>query len=100
MELRSKGKVLFLALAVCMVFSIVFTEFFAADDHEHDCIGEGCPICLQIQTAAYFLKILKMAGITVFSAFVLVFLIKIPLKHTDFTPCPHSSVTLKVRINT
>ena len=100
MEIRSKRKMLFLALAICIIFAVVFTELLASDDYEHDCVGEGCPICLQIQMTANFLRTLKMAGFTVFFAFVLIFLVQTPKKFTEFATLLYSPVALKVRFNT
>ena len=100
MEIRSKRKTLFLVLAICIIFSVSFTEFLAADDYEHDCVGEGCPICLQNQMTANFRRTLKMAGFTVFFAFVLIFLVQTSKKLTEFVLLPYSPVTLKVRFNT
>ena len=56
MVLRSKGKVLFLALAVCITLSVVFTAALTALILDHECIGDGCPFCLQIAMAKIFLK--------------------------------------------
>ena len=100
MELRFKRKALFLSLAVCIIFTVSFTEFLTADYYEHDCIEEGCPICLQIQMVANFLRTLKMASFTVFFASVLIFLAQTSKKLTEFVLLPYSPVTLKVRFNT
>jgi len=100
MELRSKGKMLFLAMAVCITLSVVFSGTFAATILGHECIGDGCPYCQQITMAKIFLSTLKLAGVTFFAALCLIFLTHISPKYTDFPSCPFSPITLKVRFNT
>jgi hypothetical protein len=99
MELRPKGKALFLALAVCIAFSVVFAEALIADDIDHDCTGEGCPFCLAIETAHNFLKNLKMGGMAVFLAVGPAFSAQTPLQFTDSPLSFNSPVALKVRFN-
>ena len=102
MELRSKVKVLFFALAVCIAFSIISAETLAADDHyhDHDCIGEECPFCLAIEATLGFLKILSLALLTLFLAARLSFPAQTPQKFTGFVLLPYSPIALKVRSNT
>jgi hypothetical protein len=97
MELRPKGKILFLALAACMVFSVVFADVLITDDIDHDCKGEGCPICLTIETAHNFIKNLKLAAMVVFLAFSFLHCSLLPA-HCSLHPT-HSPVILKVRFN-
>jgi hypothetical protein len=97
MELRLKRKVLFLVLAICMVFSVVFAELVIADDLDHDCAGEGCPFCLQIETFNNFLKSLKLAAMTVFLSFSFLHCSLLPTHCSLLTT--HSPVALKVRFN-
>jgi hypothetical protein len=99
MELRSDRKVMFLALAVCMIFSVFFAEVLIADDLDHDCIGEGCPFCLAIEIANNFLKSLKLTVLTVFLIVCLIFLIQTFKKFIEFDISLHSPVALKVRFN-
>jgi len=39
-----KKKILFLALAVCVVFTTLSTEIVVSDNH--DCMGKKCLVCL------------------------------------------------------
>ena len=36
--------------AVLLVFALLFSVFFIVSEADHNCIGEDCPICHQIQT--------------------------------------------------
>ena len=99
MELCPKGKILFLALAVCIAFSVVFTESLAIGDIDHDCIGENCPYCLHIETAKDFLKTLKTAGSFTFLTGHLAFTAIIPENDAEYTVYSQSPIALKVRFN-
>ena len=63
MEICQKRGILLLVPAVCIGFSTFFSETTIYSGHDHDCIGEGCPICLQIEAANNFLNTLKLASI-------------------------------------
>jgi len=97
MELRPKRKILFLAIAVCIAFSVAFAGNLAATEIDHDCTGENCPVCLHIETAKGFLKTLKTAGS--FSSLTghSVFTAKIPENNAECNIYPHSPIALKVR---
>jgi hypothetical protein len=100
MKLRPQREILFLALAVCMIFSFVFSEVLIAEEHDHDCIGEGCPSCLLIEIANNFLKSLKLGGLAVFLAVSPALVVLSFQKYTEIIHCGFSPVTLKVRFNT
>jgi hypothetical protein len=99
MESRSKKKILLLALAICIAFSVVFAGNLAATEIDHDCTGENCPVCLHIETAKGFLKTLKTAGS--FSSITghLTLTAKIPEDNAECNIYPHSPIALKVRFN-
>ena len=90
---------LFLALAACIAFSVVFIGNLAAADIDHDCTGENCPYCLHIETAKDFLKALKTAGS--FSSLTghLAFTAKTPENCAECTIYSPSPIVLKVRFN-
>ncbi|MDR0320670.1 MAG: hypothetical protein LBI28_04135 [Treponema sp.] len=99
MELRPKRKILFLALAVCIVFSVVFAEVVIADDLDHDCAGEGCPLCLTIETVHNFIRNLKLGGTAIFLVVCPMFLAQTPPQSAEFAFSLNSPVALKVRFN-
>jgi hypothetical protein len=99
MELRPKGKILFLTLAICIVFSVVFAETIIADNFEHDCKGEGCPVCLTIETVNNFIKSLKLFALVVFLAVCPMFPIHTSKNMGYLSLSFISPITLKVRFN-
>jgi hypothetical protein len=99
MGLRPARKALFLALAVCMAFSLFFAELAIADEIDHDCAGDGCPVCLAIVAAHNFLKSLKPGGAAPFLAVCPAFLAQTAPNSVEFAPSLHSPIALKTRFN-
>jgi len=96
MKLLSKRKILLLALALCLVISVVFAEALITGSHNHDCTGANCPICLRIEMA----KSLKLASIALFFITCPAFSALIPKIYAGFYYNSISPVLLKVRFNT
>lgn len=46
----TKGVAVFICLLFC--FAMVFSVFFIAEEADHDCTGEDCPICAEIRVCA------------------------------------------------
>jgi hypothetical protein len=94
------GLALGLALGICFITLALFSQSLVITGAEHDCHGEGCPVCLQIQGAENFsrqfrqllFQSLPPVGAMVITAFILSFVV--------FNPIPISAVALKVRMNT
>ncbi|MDR1802932.1 MAG: hypothetical protein LBQ94_04940 [Treponema sp.] len=96
MELLSKKKIILLALALCLVISVVFTETLIPGSHDHDCMGTNCLICLRIEMA----KNLKLASIILLFVTCPAFSALIPKIDTGLYGYSISPVLLKVRFNT
>jgi len=94
-----KRKTIFLILAVCIAFSVVFTinQTAAILDHPHT--EHDCPQCRQIEAAKYFIKIIKLAIIGLFFSILLAFPCQIHKKYAEPAAYILSPVTLKVRFN-
>jgi len=83
---------LFTALTIVwLALAVVFTGIFVIEKYNHDCAGEGCHICLEIQTAQRLIEAFVRLGasmaVTVFILCVgpiintaLLFRIKIPIE--------------------
>jgi len=99
MKLYQKRKILFLVTVICISFSIFYSEALVCSEHDHDCIGEGCPVCLQIEAAGNFLNTMKLAGIFLFLAACFIFFAYFPKRHVDFKLYSLSLFGLKVRFN-
>lgn len=61
-NMANKKRILSAALAVSVLFVVLYSVIFIAAQSHHDCIGENCPICLQIQNCENTLKTLSSAA--------------------------------------
>jgi len=99
--LPSKRKKMFAAFAAFIIFSLIFTMLAMAAILDHECIGDGCPLCMAIKAAVSFLTSIKLIALFIFFAAALSFIIQKPSKKTaPRYPCICSPVILKVRLNT
>jgi len=96
---NQKRKTLFLVLAVCIAFSVVFTVTQTAAILDHECTEHDCRQCRQIEAAKYFIKIIRLAIIGLFFAVFLTLPNQINKKYTVTAAYILSPVTLKVRFN-
>lgn len=99
MKRLSVKKVILLTLAFCIAFSLVFAEIHAVRCLNHNCILANCPICLQIEIANNFLKVLKMAGMILLFSGCMLFFTGILQTHPGPAAYSLSPVALKVRFN-
>jgi hypothetical protein len=93
------GKPFVLIVCLCIAVTFVLSTWFINSHVDHDCIGDHCPICVQIQTTENLLKQINMSNISVpdvFSnlllAFTLIYYINTYEKITN-------PITLKVKMN-
>ena len=99
MSLCPKAKILFLALMICVAFSIVSAETLMAIDFLHHCPSASCRPCLRIEIAKAFLKTLSLAGIGAAIFALSMLAIQEGRAYIKLTPCPLSPVILKDRLN-
>jgi len=56
---------LFTALTtVWLVLAVIFAGIFVIENHDHDCTGEGCHICLEIQIAQRLIEAFIRLGVS------------------------------------
>jgi hypothetical protein len=65
---RAALKGVFIIFLACVIFFTVFAETFIAGRLEHDCCGEGCSICLQIEAVQNLLRCFSLVMLLVFAA--------------------------------
>jgi hypothetical protein len=83
----------------CFFAAVLWSETFIVTHEHHDCYGEGCPVCLQIQGARNFSRLLKAAPFQTVSSPGTFLIVPIISKNTFFAPVPLSAVALKVKMN-
>ena len=95
------GKKRFAAVIMCimLVLSIFTASFYIVSRAHHECTGQDCPICHEIQLCVQFLNTVGGAAIIVVVAFFTVreFLIVLPL--FDHVCQNNILVSLKVKLS-
>ena len=59
--MEKKKKVIAVFLTVALLFVMLYSALFIAAEADHDCVGENCPICYQINVCQNALKNLSLA---------------------------------------
>lgn len=59
--MKKKNKIVAVLLAVTVLVVMLYSGLFIAAETDHDCVGEGCPICYQINACQNALKNLSLA---------------------------------------
>lgn len=60
--MKKKHRMIASFLAVSAAFLMLFSVFFIASEAKHDCCGESCPICFQLDACGTTLKSVHAAG--------------------------------------
>ena len=61
MERKKRNRIAALLLAVTVLVITLYSALFVAAEADHDCVGEGCPICYQVEACQNTLKGLSLA---------------------------------------
>ena len=97
MAKKKRLPVLLLAAAVCFV--MLFSSVFIAVNTDHDCMGEHCPICYQINFCENTLKTLSHAVPAITLAIALTDSFSTCLSAFTARKRTESLVTLKVKLS-
>lgn len=84
--------------AVLLVFALLFSVFFIVSEADHNCIGEDCPICHQIQTCQKLLEQLSTAHSTSGIGAALFFFLLLAALRTQNIFTASSPVLWKVKL--
>ena len=96
--MTNRKRILSAALAVLVLFVVLYSVFFIAAESHHDCIGENCPICYQISVCENTLKNLSLAVCTVSFATAFAYTLCRSISVcTDVIPS-YTLVSLKVKL--
>ena len=98
MMAKSK-RILAMLMAVAILAIIISSALFLAEEAHHDCIGDGCQICFQMNVCRGILKSLSLALYAAVAALAVACILC-----GSFNPCEESAdhvtlVTLKVKLS-
>lgn len=95
---RTHKKILAVLLVAFMLTGILFSYKFIIDNVHHDCTGENCPICLQIEEAVSFIQSIKYVPILSFLMAVLFLFTKREAHETKHIYVRNTLISLKVEL--
>ena len=97
--MEKKKKVIAVFLTVALLFVMLYSALFIAAEADHDCVGENCPICYQINVCQNALKNLSLAVCA--AAFAAAFTYTLCRELLTCADCIHrnSLVALKVKLS-
>lgn len=94
-----KKRALTLLLAAFFVVFFLLSAAFLTEEAHHDCVGDGCPICMQMSALQNFFKQLDTGAALTAAVLVLHLIFRcMPLRWDSFFLVT-SPVRLKVRMN-
>ena len=89
------ASVLVLLVACIMIFSVLFIALEA----DHNCCGEGCAVCAQIQVCEDLFRNLITAAALVVAAWCLYSLTRVFADADCCSVHPHTLIVLKVKLS-
>ncbi|GHV10128.1 hypothetical protein FACS189485_23100 [Spirochaetia bacterium] len=88
-----------IVLTAFLALSAVFAEGFLFTHLDHDCIGEHCSVCLQIEITQNLLEGLGRMGIFALAAGLIPQIFAITKSRPSFALIPQTLVCLKIKYN-
>jgi hypothetical protein len=95
----SQKRLPLIVLTACLALSAVFAEGFVFTHLDHDCIGEHCSVCLQIEIAQSLLEGLGRIGILALAACLIPQIFVIIKNCLYYSIVPQTLISLKVKYN-
>ena len=87
-------------IALVVVCLLVFSSVFLAKESGHDCSGQDCPVCAEMQACSAVIRRLGSAAVPVLLAIlVFSFWLTAEIYRPVFTPLLLTLVSLKIRLN-
>ncbi len=94
-----KSKRLASVLAMLVAFIMFFSLLYIALEADHDCCGEGCAVCVQIQACEDLLQNLMTAAVLVAAAWCFYALSRVFANADCCSLHPHTLISLKVKLS-
>ena len=97
--MKKRNKIVAVLLAVTFLFVMLGSALFIAAEVDHDCVGENCPICFQINVCRNTLKSLSLAVCAAVFAVAFTYTLRVSISAHAETATGNSLVTLKVKLS-
>ena len=97
--MSKKYSVLSVLLAASILFVVIFSAFYIASEIDHDCCGEDCPICCQVELYENAVKTISQIVITCLCTVFFRFIVFVYTYFFEKRAFHKSLVTLKVKLS-
>lgn len=97
--MNMKQRFVSIIAALTLIISLVSSVTFAAVEANHDCIGESCPICIQINNCENTLKNLVFTVTGSKAALAAVFFVCLVAQKVYEAFCTYTLISLKVKLS-
>lgn len=96
--MQKRNKVIAVIIAVLLFATLLFSYIFVIEHVRHDCTGDNCPICMEIEAALLTISSMKTLPLlplflAVFGVFTSICMVCLRSNHTKDT-----LITLKVEL--
>ena len=95
----NKPKQLAAMLALLLAFVMLFSVLFLALEADHDCCGEDCAVCAQLQLCEDLLRNLFTAALLLLAAWCFRAVIRALARPDCRFARPHTLIVLKVKLS-
>ena len=96
--MTKKNRIAAVLLTVMVFVVMLYSTLLIAAEADHDCVGEGCPICHQINACRKALKNLSLAVCTAAFAAVFAYALCRTISACADVTASYTLVSLKVKL--
>ncbi len=96
--MKQRKRVTAICFALLLFGFIMLSSFFIVENAHHDCVGEECQICMEIEAAVRTISNLKIVPVLAFGLVVLCAFAQICAEILDSGCTKDTLVTLKVEL--
>lgn len=97
--MTKKKRMLSLLAAVVALFVVLYSNIYIVVEADHECVGDNCPICCQINACQNTLKHLDLGVHTAATAAVFVYMICSGVSISAYFIQHYTLVSLKVKLS-
>jgi len=96
--LNSRLIALFILIVIVTAFSMA--TYYIVDYTDHDCTGDGCPICMQLNECNQILRVIKHLSLNESTLLLLLLILFFICSNNNYLHVSqYTLVRLKVRLN-
>lgn len=96
--MKQRRSTLSIIAALAVLFVVLISSFFVAEETNHDCTGEDCPICYEISVCQETVRKLTVVGVVFAAILLLSVCVELPVAQSRPAVC-RTLISLKVKLS-